>query len=216
MDSAMTWCLLWGILVFLPSGVFLPGLIQLSAKRWENSFHYHHIYNRIKDSRWDSHGQSARVRQQHVLCVPQKKKQKSVPSVMWLWLWTRLQAYFPLFSTQQEIWSPWTDSQGLSQCIWGIVHRQADRQKHSVTLFLASAKQKHIIPFIVTLWTLLATPAYLRFEKDVEGLKTSAILLARRKFPPPFSNIVLYTYQGVLTFQCLQRASTYSIHTNTH
>lgn len=37
-------------------------------------------------------------------------------------------------------------------------------------LFLAFA-HKHITPSLITLWTLVATPLCLRFEKDFEVLK---------------------------------------------
>lgn len=92
--------------------------------------------------------------------------------VMWMWLWKGCRLIFPLFSAQQKILSPCTNTQGLTQCNCGIVCGQADKQKHSMALFLASANKQHIATLIITLWTLLANPARLRFEKDVEGLET--------------------------------------------
>lgn len=47
--------------------------------------------------------------------------------------------------------SPCTNTQGLSQCNCGIARGQADKQRHSTTLFLASANKQYRTALIVTL-----------------------------------------------------------------
>lgn len=108
----------------LPSDVFYPSWFSYLGERLGKHHHYCHTsVKRTHSKRF----KSAKVQQQD-FCVVRVKK---------------------LFSIQQKIWSPWTNTQGLSQCIWGIVTRQADKQKHSVTLFLASAnKQKQPWSFL--------------------------------------------------------------------
>lgn len=141
MDLVMTWCLLWEILVFVSLWCFSIQLDSVICGKIEKTASI--TATPIIKTRTLSEIHTKVPKCSNNMCIVCVKKR--VFSNMAV-IVKRLQAHFPLFSTQQNIWSPWINTQGLSQCIWGIVHGQADKQKHSVTLFLASANTQHVTP----------------------------------------------------------------------
>lgn len=87
----------------------------------------------------------------HTVKVPERQHVNGVPRNVAVVV-KRLQAHFPPFSTQQRTRSPCTNTQGLSQCNCGTAREQADKQRHSMTLFLALANKQHRAALIVTSW----------------------------------------------------------------
>lgn len=140
------------------------------------------------------------MQQQHVHCV----RQKSVSSVNVAVIVKRLQAHFPLFSTQQNIWSPWTNAQGLSQCILGIVHGQADRQQHSVTFSCFSRQTTHNPSHCYLVNTVGNSGLSEVWKKWWRFKDLTHIIQTRRRFSPWSNNCTVYGHMWTIYVSALR------------
>lgn len=177
----LTMCLLWEIPLVCRLMFFFFSLALFSFcwawfsylwKGWESCFHFCQIYYQDEDI----HTVNEPERDSSDMCTVCGAKRGrslqeggcgSTPS-------TPFPSYPQPLGAWHKFRSPCTDTQGLSQCDWGIAKLTSDMWRDCFIVFVLfflcfyfffSSQQTTQNHLIITLWPLLASPPCLEFEK---------------------------------------------------